>query len=122
MAQSVKHLTLDFSSVHDLSVREFKAHLQLCADSAEPAWDFLFLSLCTSPALSLSLPLSPSLSLSLYLSLSLSVSQKKTTLKKFFKVKLFLTPAGLSRRANNTNMFKDAELFTQLNFFNYWLF
>ena len=45
----------DFGSGHDLAVRGFEPHVGLCADSAEPAWDFLFLSLCTSPALSLSL-------------------------------------------------------------------
>ena len=37
VAQSVKHLTLDFSSGHDLTVREFKLHLGLCGDSTEHA-------------------------------------------------------------------------------------
>ena len=41
MAQSVKRLTLDFSSGHDLRVREFEPHTGLCADSGEPAWDSL---------------------------------------------------------------------------------
>ena len=45
MAQSVKHLTLDFDSGHDLTVRGFEPHIGLCADSAEPAWDFLSLPL-----------------------------------------------------------------------------
>ena len=36
-AQSVKHLTLDFRSGHDLMVPEFKPRVRLCADSAEPA-------------------------------------------------------------------------------------
>ena len=58
MAQPVKGLTLDFGSGHDLTVCEFKAHLGLCADNAEPAWD------------SLSLPLSLPLPCSLCLSLS----------------------------------------------------
>ena len=39
MAQSVKHLTLDFSSIHDLMVREFNPGVGLCADSEEPAGD-----------------------------------------------------------------------------------
>ena len=56
MAQLVKRLTLDFSSGHDLMVREFQPHVRLCADSAEPVWDSLsLLSLSlTSPAVSLS--------------------------------------------------------------------
>ena len=47
VAQSVKPLTLDFSSSHDLTVCEFQPHVRLCTDSAEPAWDSL--SLCPSP-------------------------------------------------------------------------
>ena len=44
-------------SGHDLTVRGIKPHVRLCADSAEPAWDSL--------SLSLALPLlTPSLSLS----------------------------------------------------------
>ena len=38
MAQSVKYLTLDFSSDHDLMVCEIQP---LCVDSTEPAGDFL---------------------------------------------------------------------------------
>ena len=54
MAQSVKHLTLDFSLGDDLMVHEFKPHIGLCAGSAEPAWDFLcILSLLFSLPLSL---------------------------------------------------------------------
>ena len=49
MAQSVKHLTLDLGSDHDLMVCEFEPHIGLCADGAEPAWDSVFLSLCLSP-------------------------------------------------------------------------
>ena len=45
MAQSVKRLTLDLSSGHDLVVHEFKPHVGLWADSAEPAWDSLSPSL-----------------------------------------------------------------------------
>ena len=47
MAQSVKRLTLDFGSDHDLTVHEFKPHVGLCTDNTEPAWDSL--SLCLSP-------------------------------------------------------------------------
>ena len=50
MAQSVKCLTLDFGSGHDLTVCEFKPRLGLWADRAEHAWDSL------PPSLSLSLP------------------------------------------------------------------
>ena len=45
MAQPVKCPTLDLGSGHDLMVREFELCVRLCADSAEPAWDSLFLSL-----------------------------------------------------------------------------
>ena len=45
MAQSVKRLTLDFGSGHDLMVRGIEPRVGLCADSVEPAWDFLSLSL-----------------------------------------------------------------------------
>ena len=37
VVQSVKRLTLDFGSGHDLSVCEFEPCIGLCADSAEPA-------------------------------------------------------------------------------------
>ena len=49
---------------------EFEPHVELCADSAEPAWDFLSLprSLTLSLSLSLSPFASPLLMLSLYLS------------------------------------------------------
>ena len=43
-AQSVKHLTLDFNSGHDVTVHEFEPHV-LCADGVEPAWDSLPFSL-----------------------------------------------------------------------------
>ena len=33
----LKHLTLDFSSGHDLTVREFEPHIRLHADSTESA-------------------------------------------------------------------------------------
>ena len=39
--QSVKHLTLDFSSGHDLMVCEFKPRIGLFADSVETARDSL---------------------------------------------------------------------------------
>ena len=56
MAQLVKHLALDFSSGHDLTVCKIEPHVWLCADSEEPAWDSL--SLSTPPLLVLSLSLS----------------------------------------------------------------
>ena len=56
MSQQVKQLTLDFSSGHDLMVREFEPHIGLHTDSAEPAWDSL--SLSASPVLSVSLQIS----------------------------------------------------------------
>ena len=39
MAQSVKRLTLDFGSGHDLAVLEFEPCIGLYADSVELAWD-----------------------------------------------------------------------------------
>ena len=48
VAQLVKCLTLGFSSGHDLTVHEFEFHISLCADSAEPAWYSLLLSLSLS--------------------------------------------------------------------------
>ena len=55
VAQSVKHLTLDFSSGHDLMVYEFEPHVGLHFESVEPAWNSLSPSLSASPLLSLSL-------------------------------------------------------------------
>ena len=49
MAQSVKCPTLGFGSGHDLTVHGFKPHFRLCAGSAEPAWDSLFLPLSLPP-------------------------------------------------------------------------
>ena len=69
MAQSLKCLSLDFGSDHDLTVREFEPHGGLCADSWQPAWDSL------SPSLSALTPLSHTRTCSL--SLSLSLSQNK---------------------------------------------
>ena len=54
VVHSVKHLALDFSSGHDLTVDGIEAGLGLHADNAKPAWDFLSLSLCPSFSLSLS--------------------------------------------------------------------
>ena len=51
IAQLVRHPTIDFSSGHELTVREFQPHVGLCADSVESAWDSL--SLCPSPSFSL---------------------------------------------------------------------
>ena len=57
MAQSVKLLTLAFSSGHDLTVCEFKPRVGLCAEGAEPAWDSVSPSHSAPPCLSLSLSL-----------------------------------------------------------------
>ena len=56
MAQSVKHLTLDFSSGHDPTLHEFEPHVRFWADSVEPACDSLapFLSAPTPLTLSIS--------------------------------------------------------------------
>ena len=48
VTQSVKHLTLDFNSGHDVTIHEFEPHIGLCTDSAEPAWDSLSPSLFPS--------------------------------------------------------------------------
>ena len=49
MAQLVKHLTLDFSSGHDLSVYKLEPHIEFFADSEEPAWDSVSASLSAPP-------------------------------------------------------------------------
>ena len=55
MAQLVKHLTLEFGSGHDLTVHGIEPFIGLCADCAEPAWEFsVSLSLCPSLPRSLS--------------------------------------------------------------------
>ena len=45
VAPSVKHPTLGFGSGHDLMVHEFDPHVGLHADTMEPAWNSLSLSL-----------------------------------------------------------------------------
>ena len=55
MAQLVKRSTLDLGSGHDLMVPEIKAHIALCADITEPAWDSLSASLSAPPLLVLPL-------------------------------------------------------------------
>ena len=55
VAQLVKSLSLDFDLGHDLMVHEIKPLVTLCADSSEPAWD----SLCLSVSLPLYLSLCP---------------------------------------------------------------
>ena len=52
MAQSVKRLTLDFGSGHDLRLCELEPHIGLCAESVDPAWIPLSVSLSLSLALS----------------------------------------------------------------------
>ena len=51
MALLIKHPTLDFSSGHDLAVREFEPGFGLYADSVEPAWDPLSPCLSAPPLL-----------------------------------------------------------------------
>ena len=51
VAQSVKLLTLDFSSDHDLMAHEFQPYIGLCTGSVEPAWDALSLPLSAPPQL-----------------------------------------------------------------------
>ena len=58
MTQSVECPTLDLSSGHDLTVREFKPSVRLCADGTERAWDSLLLSAPPLLVLALSLSLS----------------------------------------------------------------
>ena len=45
MAQSVKHLALDFDSGHDVTFSEMEPHVRLYTDSVGPAWDSLSASL-----------------------------------------------------------------------------
>ena len=54
LAQSVKRLTLDFSSGHDLMVHGIEPPIELCAGGMEPAWDSFSPSLSAPPLLSLS--------------------------------------------------------------------
>ena len=49
MAQSVKCPTLDLGPGHDLTAGEFESHSGLWADSAEPAWNSVSLSLLPLP-------------------------------------------------------------------------
>ena len=60
MVQSVKHLILDFCSSRDVTFCGMESHVRLCADSVEPAWDFLSLPLCISPTHTLSLKINKS--------------------------------------------------------------
>ena len=43
LAQSVGHLSLGFSSGHDLLVCGFEPRLGFWADSSEPAWALVFI-------------------------------------------------------------------------------
>ena len=61
MAQSVKCLTLDYGSCHDLMVCRIEPHIGLCADSEESAWDSLSPSFSAPPLCTCSLALSLSL-------------------------------------------------------------
>ena len=56
--QSVKHLTLDFGSDHDLTIHGFQSLVLLCADRAEPAWDPLSPLFSVPPLLTCSVSLS----------------------------------------------------------------
>ena len=55
VAQLVGRLILDVSSGHDLTIRGTEPRVGLCADSVEPAWESLPLSLSAPPPLTLSL-------------------------------------------------------------------
>ena len=66
VAQSVKHLTLDFCSGHDVTDCEIKSRIKVCADSTEACLGF-----------SLSLPLCPSLTHARACTHSLSLSLSK---------------------------------------------
>ena len=57
MVQSVKHVTLDFGSGHDLMVHGFKPHVGLYTDSIEPGWDSLSPSVSAPPLLAHSVSL-----------------------------------------------------------------
>ena len=82
MPQSIEHLTLDFSSGHDLVLPGFEPHAAFCADSSEPGACFRFcVSLSLSLSLSLCLPLPCLCSLSLSLPLSKLNKLKKIFLK-----------------------------------------
>ena len=51
MVQLVKRPTLDFGSGHDPTVVRSRTAVRLCADSAQPIWDSLSLSLSLSRSL-----------------------------------------------------------------------
>ena len=78
MAQSVQHLTLGFSSGHDLPVRQFELHTGLRANGAEPTWDPL--------SLPLSLPLPCSLALKINQSINLKTVFSKRTHNRFVRL------------------------------------
>ena len=58
VAQTVKHLTLDFSSGHDPMVREIEPCIGLSDDRVEAAWDSLSPSLSPPPSCARALSLS----------------------------------------------------------------
>ena len=58
MAQSVKHLSLDFGSGHDLMVHKIEPCLRLCSDGVETAWNSLSPSPSAPPLLVHALSLS----------------------------------------------------------------
>ena len=57
VAQSVKRLTFDFGSGHDLTVCEIGPHIGLRADNTETAWVSVSPSLSAPPTLVLCLSL-----------------------------------------------------------------
>ena len=69
VAQSVKHLSPDFGSRHDLTVCEVEP--RICAVSVDPAWD----------SLSLSPPLPLSLLCTLYLKNKINIFKNSKQLK-----------------------------------------
>ena len=65
--------TIDLGSGHDLEVHEFKPHVGLCADGAEPVWDSL------SPSLSAPHLLTHTCTLSLTQKKQIALKNKNTT-------------------------------------------
>ena len=62
MAQSIKHLTPDFGSGHDVTVCEFEPYFRLCSGSVESSWDSLSFPLSALPLLMCAYSFSLSLS------------------------------------------------------------
>ena len=88
MAQSVKHVNLDFRSGHNLMVHEFEPCIRLCTDDADLAQNSL--SLCPSPLM---------LTLKLF---KKNVKERKKTVKKMMNSFLKDSSADLSEPKNTS--------------------